>query len=191
MDIDSQSEPGTGTPPNGNGAPADGNGAPANGNGAAAGNFPSSAIEEDRRRSVAPDGDDDLMFDGRGPDRRQSLVDRRTGIDRRQRTAEESGYPGPERRKGGDRRDSTGLERRRGPGRRRTDERRVAEEGEMNAEQFEFVMAVEAYKKVNRRLYPTWTEILEVLLQLGYRKVLPREVHLENVPEPELAKVEE
>jgi hypothetical protein len=140
-----------------------------------------SAVEEDRRRS---DGN------GQGVDRRKSEVDRRTGIDRRQQSAEESGYPGPERRRGNDRRDDTGLERRRGPGRRRSDERRVAEEGEMNAEQFEFVMAVEAYKKVNKRLYPTWTEILEVLLQLGYRKVLPREINLENVPEPELAKVE-
>ena len=56
----------------------------------------------------------------------------------------------------------------------------------MNAHQFEFVMAVEAYKKVNKRLYPTWTEILEVLYQLGYRKVQQREVNLESVPEPEL-----
>ena len=138
------------------------------------------AVEEDRRQG-----------EGQGPDRRKSATDRRTGLDRRQLTAEQSGYPGPERRRGTDRREDTGLERRRGPGRRRTDERRVAEEGEMNAEQFEFVMAVEAYKKVNKRLYPTWTEILEVLLQLGYRKVLPREINLQNVPEPELEKIDE
>lgn len=140
------------------------------------------ALEEDRRRAEA---------NGQGPDRRKADIDRRTGLDRRQRTAAQSGYPGPERRSGIDRREQTGLERRRGPGRRRTDERRVAEEGEMNIEQFEFVMAVEAYKKVNKRLYPTWTEILEVLLQLGYRKVLPREINLENVPEPELERVDE
>ncbi len=119
----------------------------------------------------------------RGPGRR-GLVDRRMGMDRRQMSREESGYTGPERRSGSDRR--TGLERRRGPGRRRSDSRKAAEEGEMTAEQFEFVMAIEAYKKVNKRMYPTWTEILEVVQQLGYRKVLPREVHLENVPEPEL-----
>ena len=99
---------------------------------------------------------------------------------------EESGYTGPERRSGVDRRDATGLERRRGAGVRRSDERRVAEEGEMNVHQFEFVMAVEAYKKVNKRLYPTWTEILEVLYQLGYRKVQQRKVNLESVPEPKL-----
>jgi hypothetical protein len=38
-------------------------------------------------------------------------------------------------------------------------------------------------------MYPTWTEILEVLNQLGYRKVSHREINLENVPEPELKKV--
>lgn len=123
---------------------------------------------------------------GSESDRRKSAVDRRAGLDRRQLSREESGYTGPERRSAVDRRDPTGLERRRGAGVRRSDERRVAEEGEMNAHQFEFVMAVEAYKKVNKRLYPTWTEILEVLYQLGYRKVQTREVNLENVPEPEL-----
>jgi len=48
-------------------------------------------------------------------------------------------------------------------------------------------MAIEMYKKVNKRLYPTWTEVLEVVRQLGYRKVERRTVKLENVPEPDLA----
>jgi hypothetical protein len=121
-----------------------------------------------------------------GPDRRNSVVDRRTGLDRRQRTAEESGYTGPERRVA-DRRSATGLERRRGPGRRRSDERKAAEEGEMTSEQFEFVMAIETYKKVNKKMFPTWTEVLEVISQLGYRKVEARTIKLPNVPEPELA----
>jgi len=59
----------------------------------------------------------------------------------------------------------------------------------MTAEQFEFVMAIETYKKVNKRLYPTWTEVLEVVKQLGYRKVLARNIDLASVPEPELTKV--
>ncbi|MGD0464349.1 MAG: hypothetical protein ABSB74_17840 [Tepidisphaeraceae bacterium] len=121
------------------------------------------------------------------PDRRLSVLDRRIGIDRRQQTREESGYPGPERRVA-ERRDDTGLERRRGPGRRLSDDRRSAEEGEMTAEQFEFVMAIETYKKVNKRMYPTWTEVLEVVQQLGYRKTFPRTVDLANVPEPALSK---
>jgi hypothetical protein len=126
---------------------------------------------------------------GKGPDRRNSRVDRRAGLERRALSTEAAGYIGPERRLGAERREDTGLERRRGPGRRLSDSRKSAEEGEMNGEQFEFVMAIEAYKKVNRRLYPTWTEILEVLNQLGYRKVAHREINLENVPEPELQKV--
>ena len=59
----------------------------------------------------------------------------------------------------------------------------------MTAEQFEFVMAIETYKKVNKRMYPTWTEVLEVVQQLGYRKVLLRDFQMENVPEPKLSKV--
>jgi len=136
------------------------------------------ATEADRRGTGAGEGESE--------DRRKSLADRRSGLDRRQQTRDEAGYTGPERRIG-ERRD-TGLERRRGPGRRRSDERKSAEEGEMNAHQFEFVMAIETYKKVNRRLYPTWTEILEVVHQLGYRKVLPRDIKLPNVPEAELEK---
>src|SRR5687767_6510982 len=89
-----------------------------------------------------------------GEERRQSEVDRRSGLDRRQKSRAEAGYTGPERRVKA-RRDPTGLERRRGAGIRRTEERRAAEEGEMNSDQFEFVMAVEAYKKVNKKLYPT------------------------------------
>ena len=64
-----------------------------------------------------------------------------------------------------------GLDRRRGPGHRRTPERRAAEEGEMNDEQFEFLMAIDQYKKSNQRPFPSWTEVLEVIKALGYRKV--------------------
>jgi hypothetical protein len=64
-----------------------------------------------------------------------------------------------------------GLERRRGPGRRRCDSRKAAEEGQMSDEQFEFLMAIDEYKKKNGRHFPTWTEVLEVVKALGYRKV--------------------
>jgi hypothetical protein len=113
----------------------------------------------------------------------RSVVDRRAGLERRKKAAAEAGYGGAERR-AGDRR--TGLERRRGPGLRRSDERRSAEEGEMTVEQFEFVMAIETYKKVNKRMFPTWTEVLEVIEQLGYRKVAGRTIALENCPEPQI-----
>lgn len=64
-----------------------------------------------------------------------------------------------------------GLDRRRGPGKRRSDERRSAEEGQMSDEQFEFVMAIDEYKRKNGSPFPTWTEVLEVIKTLGYRKV--------------------
>ena len=77
-----------------------------------------------------------------GKDRRRSVVDRRLGLDRR-----------------------------RGPGRRLTDDRKAAEEGQMSDEQFEFLMAIDEYKKKNARPFPTWTEVLELIKALGYRKV--------------------
>jgi len=81
-----------------------------------------------------------------------------------------------ERRSGCDRRQSVvdrrlGLDRQRGPGRRRSDERKSAEEGQMSDEQFEFLMAIDEYKRQNTRPFPTWTEVLEVIKALGYRKV--------------------
>jgi len=81
-----------------------------------------------------------------------------------------------ERRKGPERRGSVvdrrlGLDRRRGPGKRRSDDRKAAEEGYMSDEQFEFLMAIDDYKKQNQRPFPTWTEVLEVIKAIGYRKV--------------------
>lgn len=68
-----------------------------------------------------------------------------------------------------------GMDRRRGAGRRRSDDRRSAEEGEMTDDQFEFIMALDEYKSVNRRPFPTWTEVLDVVKALGYRKVADRQ----------------
>lgn len=81
-----------------------------------------------------------------------------------------------ERRSGGDRRRSVvdrrlGLDRKRGPGKRISVERKSAEEGQMSDEQFEFLMAIDEYKRKNTRPFPTWTEVLEVIKALGYRKV--------------------
>jgi hypothetical protein len=136
--------------------------------------------------SIQPEGE--VRAADEPSDRRQSGAERRMGIERRQKSREEAGYTGPERRAPAATDRRTGLERRRGPGRRRSDDRRSAEEGEMNAEQFEFIMAIETYKKVNKRMFPTWTEILEVIHQLGYRKVEHRNINLEDVPEPTLTR---
>ena len=103
-----------------------------------------------------------------GPDRRDSVVDRRSGLDRRDLINSE---PEPSNL-------VTNLERRRGPGRRRTDFMKSAEEGEMTQEQFMFVMAIDAFKRVNDKTVPTWTEVLEVIRKLGYRKTMASELNL-------------
>lgn len=95
------------------------------------------------------------------------IVDRRSGIDRRNLSTPSQ----------------SDLDRRRGPGRRRTDFLRAAEEGEMNREQFMFLVAINAFKETNGRTFPTWTDVLEVVRKLGYRKTLPSELNLNNKAE--------
>lgn len=72
----------------------------------------------------------------------------------------------------------TGLERKRGRGRRLSEFTKSAEEGEMTTEQFLFLMAIDAFKKGNDRMFPTWTDVLEVVRLLGYRKTMPTELNL-------------
>lgn len=99
--------------------------------------------------------------DERGDDRRD-VIDRRSGLDRRNIDPTQS----------------TNLERRRGPGRRRTDFMKAAEEGEMTQEQFLFILAIDTFKRVNEKNFPTWTDVLEVIRKLGYRKTMPSELKL-------------
>jgi hypothetical protein len=75
------------------------------------------------------------------------------------------------------------LERRRGPGRRRSDTRREAEEGEMTDELLEFVLAIDEYKRMNSRPFPTWSEVFELIRYLGYRKVASRGEHIDRPAE--------
>ena len=107
-------------------------------------------------------GDDSGMPKSAG-----EIVDRRSGIDRRNLSTPSQ----------------SDLDRRRGPGRRRTDFLRAAEEGEMNREQFMFLIAINAFKEANGRTFPTWTDVLEVVRKLGYRKTLPSELNLNNKAE--------
>ena len=71
-----------------------------------------------------------------------------------------------------------GMDRRRGPGRRRGEVRRAAEEGEITGELLEFIMAVDEYKKINERPFPSWSEVFEIMQYLGYRKVAARAEHI-------------
>ncbi|MEM1184151.1 MAG: hypothetical protein AAGI53_04025 [Planctomycetota bacterium] len=73
-----------------------------------------------------------------------------------------------------------GLERGRGAGRRRSDSLRSAEEGELSTEQFLFLAAINEFKKANGVSFPRWTDVLEVIRLLGYRKVQASEIDLRN-----------
>jgi hypothetical protein len=79
---------------------------------------------------------------------------------------------------GGDEDAITGLERRRGPGRRLSDFSRAAEEGEMTREQFLFLIAVDEFKKGNEVQFPSWSDVLEIVRLLGYRKTMKSELNL-------------
>ena len=101
-----------------------------------------------------------------GGDGWNEVVDRRTGLDRRAE-AEKAGGADP-----------SNLERRRGPGRRLTDFIKTAEEGEMNREQYLFLLAIDTFKRVNHKTFPAWTDVLEIIRKLGYRKTMPSELNL-------------
>ncbi len=42
-------------------------------------------------------------------------------------------------------------------------------------EEIEFLMAIERYKRVERKPFPTWSEVLGVLRGLGWRKQTDKE----------------
>jgi hypothetical protein len=116
---------------------------------------------------VQPAASDDATTDF-SPDlhaidpRSGSVVDRRSGVDRR---VLQGASP-------------SNLERRRGPGRRLTDFVKSAEEGEMNPEQFLFLLAIDAFKRANAKTFPTWTDVIEIIRKLGYRKTMASELNL-------------
>ncbi|NOX52931.1 MAG: hypothetical protein GXP27_00530 [Planctomycetes bacterium] len=96
---------------------------------------------------------DVATVDRRVKERRQTL-DRRSG--------EPSNYQGEERRK------ST---------RRKVERRRQIDpttcERDYTADEIEFMNAMDEYKRRSGRQFPTWSEVLEVIRSLGYRKVAP------------------
>src|SRR6202161_3524561 len=79
---------------------------------------------------------------------------------------------GTERRK---RNIPVAIERRKaGTERRKVERRRQVDpttcERDYNDEEISFMKAMDQYKRDNRRPFPTWSEVLEVLHSLGYRK---------------------
>lgn len=68
----------------------------------------------------------------------------------------------------------TGQERR-SADRRKTERRRQIDpttcERDYQPEEVEFMRAMDDYKRRSGRQFPTWSEVLEVIRDLGYRKV--------------------
>jgi len=65
------------------------------------------------------------------------------------------------------------LERRGGVDRRQERRRQVDPttcEKEYSDDEIIFMKAMDQYKRANRRPFPTWSEVLEVLYSLGYRR---------------------
>jgi len=71
-----------------------------------------------------------------------------------------------------DRRRQNAAEKRRTSERRRLIDPTTCER-DYDEQETAFMKAMERYKRENRRPFPTWSEVLEVLISLGYRKVEP------------------
>ena len=55
----------------------------------------------------------------------------------------------------------------------------------MTDDLLEFVMAVDEYKRTNKRPFPSWSEVFEVMRYLGYRKVAAKAQHIDRpTPDP-------
>ena len=99
------------------------------------------------------------------PKERRSNRDRRTEAERRsgQERRKASEPVAIERRGGKDRRAA-------GPdAKRRKVERRI-NEYRLEPEVLEFIKAINDFKTVHQKPFPTWSEIYKVFLSLGYRK---------------------
>lgn len=68
-----------------------------------------------------------------------------------------------------------GVERRAGDPRRKAQRRREIDpttcERDYSLDEVEFMNAMDTYKRRSGRPFPTWSEVLEVVRSLGYRKV--------------------
>ena len=90
------------------------------------------------------------------------VTDRRNGDRRQQMDRRKRSIPvAVERRSGTERREK-------GERRRQVDPTTC--EKDYSDEEIIFMKAMDQYKRSNRRPFPTWSEVLEVLRSLGYRK---------------------
>jgi len=81
-----------------------------------------------------------------------------------------------------ERRAATGAERRKTPRRRQIDPTTC--ERDYSGDEIEFMQAMDAYKRANGRMFPTCSEILEVIRAMGYVRVTPTQVAESTVESP-------
>lgn len=94
-------------------------------------------------------------------------------------------------RRGGDRRKvdiPVAVERRQGERRVKVPRRRQIDpttcERDYSGDEIEFMHALDAYKRANGRMFPTCSEILEVIRGLGYVRLAPGERSTEQYSPP-------
>jgi hypothetical protein len=103
----------------------------------------------------------EVVVERRSRNRRKAPTDRRT--------APAAEYQGVERRQ---------SDRRKVERRRQIDPTTC--ERDYQPEEIEFMKAMDDYKRRSGRQFPTWSEVLEVLRDLGYRKVAPQQTTYEG-----------
>lgn len=81
------------------------------------------------------------------------------------------------------------AERRKAPRRRQIDPTTC--ERDYSGEEIEFMQAMDAYKRANGRMFPTCSEILEVIRAMGYVRVTPAAVETTAAPSPALPETSE
>jgi len=97
--------------------------------------------------------------DRRAGDGRRAAADRREATDRRRTKAEVA----VERRSGAER-------RAKGPEAERRKVQRRINEYVLEPDVLEFINAVNEFKSVNQKPFPTWSEIFRIFVEMGYRK---------------------
>ena len=104
------------------------------------------------------------MSQGNAPENDVAVSDRRAKRDRRRTDNDRRKKDVP-----------VAVDRRSGEDRRHGERRRQIDpttcERDYNDDEIVFMKAMDQYKRDNRRPFPTWSEVLEVVRALGYRRV--------------------
>jgi hypothetical protein len=117
----------------------------------------------------------EVIVDRRRSSRRAAAERRGTSASEAQSTIEQRSSRSAESRE--NRSGERSIEQRHGERRGKVERRRQIDpttcERDYTPDQVDFMKAMDLYKRRSGRQFPTWSEVLEVLENLGYRKVAP------------------